>query len=81
MGIKGAASGNSGGEAGGGSADSEQKRKHAKLMQDLEFQYETSRFMTHKARGVGLGFGLTAQTLDPKVEQSTDDLLESSDKQ
>lgn len=72
MGIK--STGTSGGESG-----EELKQKNAKLLQDLEVQYDTSRFMTHKARGVGLGYGLSAQTLEPKVEQSTDDLLETSD--
>ena len=60
--------------------DSKQQQKNAKLLQDLEVQYETSRFMTHKARGAGLGYGMTTQTLEPKIDQSTDNLLESSDK-
>ena len=64
-----------------GDNDSKQQQKNAKLLQDLEVQYETSRFMTHKARGVGLGYGMSTQTLEPKIDQSTDNLLESSDRQ
>ena len=60
--------------------DSKQQQKNAKLLQDLEVQYETSRFMTHKARGVGLGYGMSTQTLEPKIDQSTDNLLETSDR-
>ena len=33
------------------------KEKHDKLLSDMEKQYETSRFMTHLAKGVGLGYG------------------------
>ena len=33
------------------------KEKHEKLRKDLEQQYESSRYMTHLARGSGLGYG------------------------
>ena len=36
------------------------KDKHDKLRKDLEQQYETSRYMTHLARGSGLGFGFSS---------------------
>lgn len=39
---------------------SKMKEKHEKLLKDLEQQYETSRFMTHLARGSGLGYGTSA---------------------
>jgi len=31
--------------------------KQNKLLADLDQQYEESRFLTHRARGVGFGFG------------------------
>ncbi len=33
------------------------KEKHAKTLSNLEEQYETSRFVTHVAKGAGLGYG------------------------
>lgn len=39
---------------------SKMKEKHEKLFQDLQQQYETSRFMTHLARGSGLGYGTSS---------------------
>ena len=39
---------------------SKMKEKHGKLLDDLQQQYETSRFMTHLARGVGLGYGTSS---------------------
>lgn len=39
---------------------SEMKEKHEKLRRDLEQQYEASRYMTHLARGSGLGFGFSS---------------------
>lgn len=37
------------------------------VLKNLESQYETSRYMTHLAKGVGLGFGIATQnnTVDP----------------
>lgn len=38
--------------------ESEQlKEKHAKTLSGLEEQYETSRYVTHVAKGAGLGYG------------------------
>ena len=45
-----------------GTGSSEMKEKHEKLRKDLEQQYEASRYMTHLARGSGLGFGFSSQT-------------------
>lgn len=42
------------------SEGNELKEKHEKLRRDLEQQYETSRYMTHLARGTGLGFGFSS---------------------
>ena len=42
------------------SGQSEMKEKHEKLLKDLEQQYEASRYMTHLARGSGLGFGFSS---------------------
>ena len=36
------------------------KEQHEKLRKDLEQQYESSRYMTHLARGSGLGFGFSS---------------------
>ena len=36
---------------------SEIMSKQNKLLADLDQQYEESRFLTHRARGVGFGFG------------------------
>lgn len=33
-----------------------------KLLADLDQQYEESRFLTHRARGVGFGFGGTVMS-------------------
>lgn len=38
------------------------KERNAKTLSDLETQYETSRFMTHVGKGLGLGF---ATHVDP----------------
>lgn len=40
------------------------KEKHEKLFKDLQQQYETSRFMTHLARGSGLGYGTSSPSGD-----------------
>ena len=48
----------------------------SKLLQDLESQYESSRFMTHLAKGAGLGYGTSAQIRQTKVDPTeTDDFL------
>lgn len=44
----------------------------------LEQQYEASRFLTHVARGVGLGYGSQALTTElPSQKDSTDKLHET----
>ena len=43
-----------------GAGSSEMKEKHEKLKKDLEQQYEASRYMTHLAKGSGLGFGFSS---------------------
>lgn len=43
---------------------SKMKEKHEKLFKDLQQQYETSRFMTHLARGSGLGYGTSSPSGD-----------------
>jgi len=37
--------------------DSEKTESHAKTLDSLQQQYETSRYLTHIARGSGLGYG------------------------
>ena len=49
-----------------------------KLLADLDQQYEESRFLTHRARGVGFGFGGTvlsnlAKTQDVVNEKGPED--------
>ena len=39
--------------------DEVQKKEHSGTLKRLEQQYESSRFLTHVARGVGLGFAST----------------------
>ena len=49
-----------------------------KLLDDLEAQYEVSRFMTHLAKGAGLGYGTGAQITQNKVNPNdTDNINES----
>lgn len=45
----------------------EGKAADGTLLKNLESQYETSRYMTHLAKGAGLGFGIGTQnvTVDP----------------
>lgn len=45
------------------------------LLKDLESQYETSRFMTHLAKGAGFGFGTSAQITQTKVNPNDTDSL------
>lgn len=40
------------------------KEKHEKMLNDMEKQYEMSRFMTHLAKGVGLGYGGSSSNSD-----------------
>ena len=52
--------------------------KQNKLLADLDQQYEESRFLTHRARGVGFGFGGTvvsnlAKTQDVVNEKGPED--------
>ena len=62
-------------ESEGASAGS---KKTNKLLDDLEAQYETSRFMTHLAKGAGLGYGSGAQITQNKVNPNdTDDINQS----
>ena len=44
------------------SGQNEMKEKHEKLRRDLEQQYEASRYMTHLAKGSGLGFGFSSSS-------------------
>ena len=59
MGIKGTPSSqaSSAEPAATSSGENKMKEKHEKLRKDLEQQYESSRYMTHLARGSGLGYG------------------------
>ncbi len=62
----------------GVSEGSDSAIKSNKLLDDLEAQYETSRFMTHLAKGAGLGYGSGAQITQNKVNPNdTDDINES----
>lgn len=47
----------------------------SKILQALESQYETSRFMTHLAKGAGLGYGTSAQITQTKVNPNDTDSL------
>ena len=56
-----------------------EKKKTNKLLDDLEAQYESSRFMTHLAKGAGLGYGQAAQITQTKVDPNdTDDINETN---
>ena len=58
--------------------DCKAAKKSNQLLDNLEAQYEASRFMTHLAKGVGLGYGLNAQITQSKVNPNdTDDINES----
>lgn len=71
MGIK------DGGSNEGGTPGSDNKSN--KLLDNLEAQYEASRFMTHLAKGAGLGYGSNALITQNKVNPNdTDDINESS---
>ena len=42
-----------------------------KTLSTLEQQYETSRYMTHMARGAGLGYGADSLLTEPKAGHET----------
>lgn len=47
--------------------------KQNKLLADLDQQYEESRFLTHRARGVGFGFGGTVLSSLSKTQDVVDE--------
>ena len=49
--------------------------RNTNLLNALEAQYETSRFMTHLAKGAGLGYGIAAQITQKKVDPHDTDNL------
>ena len=58
-------------------SNKEMQEEHSKRLTVLEHQYESSRFQTHIARGVGLGYGSAALTTElPSQKDSTDKLDE-----
>ena len=54
------------------------KKESCHLLDQLEKQYELSRFKTHMAKGVGLGYGSSTLPTVPSTSTGTDDLLESN---
>jgi len=40
------------------------------ILHSLQQQYDTSRYMTHIARGAGLGYGTDLQSREPFEQQS-----------
>lgn len=65
-------------DSGGGSIEGGEHKSN-KLLDNLEAQYEASRFMTHLAKGAGLGYGSNASISQNKVNPNdTDDINESS---
>ena len=44
--------------------------KQNKLLADLDQQYEESRFLTHRAKGVGFGFGGTVLSTLAKTQDT-----------
>lgn len=46
-------------------SDEIKKDEHSMTLKKLEKQYESSRYLTHVARGVGLGFASTQEDSDP----------------
>ena len=65
MGIKDAPSSQASSQTAATSSDGNMlKEKHEKLRKDLEQQYESSRYMTHLARGSGLGYGTSFSSHD-----------------
>ena len=66
-----------GGAVGKGDSDKEGEgevqKKHTETLNDLEQQYELSRFMTHMAKGAGLGYGSSCLTSERKVDATNTD--------
>lgn len=57
----------------------ETTHKGTTLLRNLESQYETSRVMTHLAKGAGLGYGVSSQITQTEVNPTdTDNLHEWS---
>ena len=58
-----------------GSTSDEESNKvrfqQEKTLSTLEQQYETSRYMTHMARGAGLGYGADSLLAEPKGGHET----------
>ena len=54
----------------------EVREEHSKRMDVLEHQYESSRFQTHIARGVGLGYGSAALTTELPSQKDSGDKLD-----
>ena len=50
--------------------------EHSKRMNVLEHQFESSRYQTHIARGVGLGYGTAALTTELPSQKDTGDKLD-----
>ena len=59
-------------------AGEKMKKESSRLLGQLEKQYEVSRFKTHMAKGVGLGYGSDTLPNVPSTSTGTDDLLESN---
>ena len=58
------------------SANKEAQEEHSKRMNVLEYQYESSRYQTHIARGVGLGYGSAALTTELPSQKDSGDKLD-----
>ena len=54
----------------------EVREEHSKRMDVLEHQYESSRYQTHIARGVGLGYGSAALTTELPSQKDSGDKLD-----
>ena len=54
----------------------EAQEEHSKRMGVLEHQYESSRYQTHIARGVGLGYGSAALTTELPSQKDSGDKLD-----
>lgn len=54
------------------------KEENTHLLDELEKQYEISRFKTHMAKGLGLGYGSETLPNVPSTSTGTDDLLETN---
>ena len=57
-------------------SNKEMQEEHSKRLTVLEHQYESSRFQTHIARGVGLGYGSAALTTELPSQKDTMDKLD-----